>query len=108
MWVMLVLLIAAAVVLPNAVAILWFRSPAGRLARAGWICGWSGLAATGALVIAVLDLFSQIWVRRPGYEGEFVAWGLIAVGVATLGSSACLAAAAVRRLRARREAHAIS
>ena len=46
--------------------------------------GGIGLFSFLGLFIAYVDFFTQIWVRREGYEGEYVLFFLCATGGSTL------------------------
>ncbi|KRA54304.1 hypothetical protein ASD77_06710 [Pseudoxanthomonas sp. Root65] len=46
--------------------------------------GGMGLLSFLGLLIAYVDFFTQIWVMREGYEGEFVLFFLCATGGSTL------------------------
>lgn len=57
------------------------------LQKLATISGKAGLLSIGGLALAYLDAFSQIWVKRAGYEGGPVFFFLYAVGVVTLVSA---------------------
>jgi len=66
---MTILLVLLSVIVVNFSALAVGSNHNTRLHRA---TGWSGLLGIGstiALFVAVVDAFTQIWVRRPEYEG---------------------------------------
>ena len=65
------------------------------------IFGGLGLFAFIGLLIAFADAFTQIWVKRPGYDGQPVFWFFYATIAATLGSLATAATIAVRDFKSK-------
>ena len=57
-----------------------------KLYNAATLLGGVGLFAFLGLAVAFLDAFMQIWVRRPGYEGQPVIFFLVLWGASSIGS----------------------
>lgn len=87
----LLVAIALVILLVNVAAIGFGKEQTGTLARAGVVCGWAGIVSLSGLVLAFLDALTQIWVKRPNYEGEPVflffyvtlATSVLSLGLAT-------------------------
>lgn len=60
------------------------------------IFGGLGLFAFIGLLVAVADAFTQIWVKRPGYEGQPIFWFFYATIATTLGSLVTTVTIAIR------------
>ncbi|KGQ19276.1 hypothetical protein LF41_2922 [Lysobacter dokdonensis DS-58] len=64
------------------------------------IFGSLGLVCLLGLVIAFIDAFTQIWVKRPGYQGLPVFIFFYGTAVTTVGSLATTIAIVVGEMRA--------
>jgi hypothetical protein len=65
------------------------------------IVGGLGLFVFIGLLIAFADAFTQVWVKRPGYEGQPVIWFFYATIATTLGSLATTVTIAARHFGAK-------
>jgi hypothetical protein len=59
--------------------------------------GGIGLLLMLAFFIAAIDGLSQVWVKRPGYEGEPVVYTFWLVIACTLASLVCYASLSLRK-----------
>jgi len=66
------------------------------------ISGGVGMFCVLGLLVAIVDAFSQIWVKRPGYEAQPVFVFFYAAAVSTVVSMAMIVAAIIRDFRLRR------
>ena len=71
-----------------------------RLHRAAGLSGIFGMASALGLVVAFVDAFTQIWVKRPGYEGLPVIVFFVTTVALTIASLGLGIAVAVRDRRA--------
>ena len=65
--------------------------PGSRFDKVAKYAGGLGLAMFLLAILAVLDLASQIWVMRLGYEGWPVFISLLGLGACSVGSAGSLA-----------------
>ena len=89
MKVVLVAITVFGAIVVNALAIVRSRRGATKAHRFARVAGLAGLVSFVLLLAAFLDLFSQIWVARPGYSGWPVG---ISAGLAVTSSIASIAA----------------
>ena len=97
----LALLLAAAfvILLINVSAIGVGKEQRGALSGFAVVCGWLGIVCLAGFALAFFDAFTQVWVKRPDYEGAPVYWTFFA----TIGTSVLsLGLVATMLIRARR------
>ena len=87
-------------VIANAAALYIGNERSNKLYNTATIFGGVGLFAFVGLAVAVLDAFTQIWVKRPGYEGQPVIFFLALLAVCAIGSAAAAGTIVFKERRA--------
>jgi hypothetical protein len=83
----IVVLLAATVLAINIGCIVAGNDRDTKTRKAAFVSGSLGIISAFGMVLAVLDAFTQIWVKRIGYEGQpvFVMfYGTVAVSICSL------------------------
>ncbi|QDH69710.1 hypothetical protein [Marilutibacter alkalisoli] len=95
----IVIAVVAIILIVNVAALCAGHERHGISHNVATICGGAGFFCLLGLVVAYFDAFMQVWVKRPGYEGQLVFFFLYATGVTTTGSLISTVVVAIRDYR---------